>query len=158
MPKTPCWGPDRTIFRVFRTLHCNFSGNTFRKNGPPMAPPAKVLHPKWPQMDYLILTVSSKSGKNIEFSQSNLTFFRKNSFSILCRLRPVSSWQCVLPQGPWDPRIVQTGKMYIVQTGKMCIVQTGKMCIVQTGKMLSLIHIWRCRRSTLCRSRWSPYH
>ena len=25
-------------------------------------------------------------------------------------------------------------------------------------KVLSLIHIWRCRRSTLCRSRWSPYH
>ena len=25
-------------------------------------------------------------------------------------------------------------------------------------KQLSLIHIWRCRRSTLCRSRWSPYH
>ena len=25
-------------------------------------------------------------------------------------------------------------------------------------KCLSLIHIWRCRRSTLCRSRWSPYH
>ena len=23
---------------------------------------------------------------------------------------------------------------------------------------LSLIHIWRCRRTTLCRSRWSPYH
>ena len=26
------------------------------------------------------------------------------------------------------------------------------------GQNLSLIHIWRCRRSTLCRSRWSPYH
>ena len=26
------------------------------------------------------------------------------------------------------------------------------------AKRLSLIHIWRCRRSTLCRSRWSPYH
>ena len=26
------------------------------------------------------------------------------------------------------------------------------------GYFLSLIHIWRCRRSTLCRSRWSPYH
>ena len=25
-------------------------------------------------------------------------------------------------------------------------------------QLLSLIHIWRCRRSTLCRSRWSPYH
>ena len=23
---------------------------------------------------------------------------------------------------------------------------------------LSLIHIWRCRRYSLCRSRWSPYH
>ena len=27
-----------------------------------------------------------------------------------------------------------------------------------TSINLSLIHIWRCRRSTLCRSRWSPYH
>ena len=26
------------------------------------------------------------------------------------------------------------------------------------AQKLSLIHIWRCRRSTLCRSRWSPYH
>ena len=25
-------------------------------------------------------------------------------------------------------------------------------------KQLSLIHIWRCRRYSLCRSRWSPYH
>ena len=24
--------------------------------------------------------------------------------------------------------------------------------------LLSLIHIWRCRRSYACRSRWSPYH
>ena len=31
-------------------------------------------------------------------------------------------------------------------------VSGGAICI------LSLIHIWRCRRSTLCRSRWSPYH
>ena len=28
----------------------------------------------------------------------------------------------------------------------------------QVTLCLSLIHIWRCRRSTLCRSRWSPYH
>ena len=25
-------------------------------------------------------------------------------------------------------------------------------------QLLSLIHIWRCRRVTVCRSRWSPYH
>ena len=24
--------------------------------------------------------------------------------------------------------------------------------------VLSLIHIWRCRRYAVCRSRWSPYH
>ena len=28
----------------------------------------------------------------------------------------------------------------------------------KSGKNLSLIHIWRCRRYSLCRSRWSPYH
>ena len=26
------------------------------------------------------------------------------------------------------------------------------------GGYLSLIHIWRCRRYAVCRSRWSPYH
>ena len=33
-------------------------------------------------------------------------------------------------------------------------------CVARLGAVtdLSLIHIWRCRRSTLCRSRWSPYH
>ena len=30
--------------------------------------------------------------------------------------------------------------------------------ILESVQHLSLIHIWRCRRSTLCRSRWSPYH
>ena len=30
--------------------------------------------------------------------------------------------------------------------------------LVRSELDLSLIHIWRCRRSTLCRSRWSPYH
>ena len=29
---------------------------------------------------------------------------------------------------------------------------------VRTHTHLSLIHIWRCRRDVLCRSRWSPYH
>ena len=27
-----------------------------------------------------------------------------------------------------------------------------------THTLLSLIHIWRCRRVSQCRSRWSPYH
>ena len=29
---------------------------------------------------------------------------------------------------------------------------------LQYKQGLSLIHIWRCRRYSLCRSRWSPYH
>ena len=36
--------------------------------------------------------------------------------------------------------------------------QPYRRCNSQTPYSLSLIHIWRCRRSTLCRSRWSPYH
>ena len=37
---------------------------------------------------------------------------------------------------------------------------TGDMSIpLQFASLyLSLIHIWRCRRDVLCRSRWSPYH
>ena len=28
----------------------------------------------------------------------------------------------------------------------------------ERNNSLSLIHIWRCRRNSACRSRWSPYH
>ena len=31
-------------------------------------------------------------------------------------------------------------------------------CMSEMCCTLSLIHIWRCRRSYACRSRWSPYH
>ena len=34
----------------------------------------------------------------------------------------------------------------------------SKHFVLSCDVELSLIHIWRCRRSTLCRSRWSPYH
>ena len=32
------------------------------------------------------------------------------------------------------------------------------LCMHTQVHVLSLIHIWRCRRDVLCRSRWSPYH
>ena len=107
MPQPPLLTSDSIFFPNFlRTLRCNFVRNSFRKNGPPMAPPAKVLHPKWPHADYLILTFSSKSDKKHWFFTVKPHFFWKNTFSILSRLRPVSLWQCVLPQGSWDPRIL----------------------------------------------------
>ena len=37
-------------------------------------------------------------------------------------------------------------------------VASSRTGLLYTFINLSLIHIWRCRRSTLCRSRWSPYH
>ena len=37
-------------------------------------------------------------------------------------------------------------------------VSIGYVIATSEPADLSLIHIWRCRRSTLCRSRWSPYH
>ena len=35
---------------------------------------------------------------------------------------------------------------------------TTRYWYLWTPILLSLIHIWRCRRSYACRSRWSPYH
>ena len=49
----------------------------------------------------------------------------------------------------WVPRCA--GEVLYVMSTPMC--RCGVVCYE-----LSLIHIWRCRRSTLCRSRWSPYH
>ena len=42
----------------------------------------------------------------------------------------------------------------------LLLEKLNKCWMSQTGprKRLSLIHIWRCRRSYACRSRWSPYH
>ena len=48
--------------------------------------------------------------------------------------------------------LTQQGKEYLYSD--VCSKNSWKL----SGLYLSLIHIWRCRRSTLCRSRWSPYH
>ena len=47
----------------------------------------------------------------------------------------------------------KTVQCYLIYT----IIQLTCSC-TSSYDQLSLIHIWRCRRSTLCRSRWSPYH
>ena len=50
------------------------------------------------------------------------------------------------------PRLVELCVDPVQRNHSDCVLLT---CLVM---LLSLIHIWRCRRSTLCRSRWSPYH
>ena len=37
-------------------------------------------------------------------------------------------------------------------------IQSNSIILTFPPCKLSLIHIWRCRRYSLCRSRWSPYH
>ena len=70
----------------------------------------------------------------------------------------------------WAILIVQRIRGKIIGCVLCCIVYHGcaqwyttHMCALHRSvqnhlRCLSLIHIWRCRRSTLCRSRWSPYH
>eukprot|EP00826_Nyctotherus_ovalis_P063315 TRINITY_DN9275_c0_g2_i4.p1 TRINITY_DN9275_c0_g2~~TRINITY_DN9275_c0_g2_i4.p1 ORF type:complete len:247 (+),score=20.43 TRINITY_DN9275_c0_g2_i4:212-952(+) len=51
--------------------------------------------------------------------------------------------------------------IYLAQYNKtppQNLTNTQTVNYLSTTEYLSLIHICRCRRSTLCRSRWSPYH
>ena len=44
----------------------------------------------------------------------------------------------------------------LLQTLHLCPPSVKVIC--WSIYKLSLIHIWRCRRYAVCRSRWSPYH
>ena len=46
--------------------------------------------------------------------------------------------------------------LFIIGLLISCLEKSTKLLI--SVLWLSLIHIWRCRRYSLCRSRWSPYH
>ena len=58
-----------------------------------------------------------------------------------------------LEQGNWGWRVVSTR-----QPQFPCSRFSQKSGLYFLVQDLSLIHIWRCRRYSLCRSRWSPYH
>ena len=53
---------------------------------------------------------------------------------------------------------LSTGGTYLPDTNATSDTQCLPCPIGQYCPELSLIHIWRCRRITGCRSRWSPYH
>ena len=52
---------------------------------------------------------------------------------------------------PWNDFNCTTSQYYCAKIPK-------SQRLVKKIPRLSLIHIWRCRRSYACRSRWSPYH
>ena len=71
---------------------------------------------------------------------------------VIADARSDHQWQ---PQ-PWAPAGMGKGGG-TCPPWKCCKIFCALSVIVKR-RGLSLIHIWRCRRSTLCRSRWSPYH
>ena len=50
------------------------------------------------------------------------------------------------------------GWTYPFRVGLLATLLGWTIVLILTQVYLSLIHIWRCRRSYACRSRWSPYH
>ena len=53
---------------------------------------------------------------------------------------------------------LQTQIIHLGYTRNNAIYMILYVVFFVSGIELSLIHIWRCRRYSLCRSRWSPYH
>ena len=79
---------------------------------------------------------------------------------------PLEQW-CLLT-GRWHEMITEMLKdvhtvtdVLLLYVNVMSVVHADVLLTREAFKqlcVLSLIHIWRCRRSYACRSRWSPYH
>ena len=76
----------------------------------------------------------------------------------------IVNWRCKPPTLP-QVQAVTGEAVDAVFTPFRALRITGTGCTVINVQLtvlpfvtLSLIHIWRCRRITGCRSRWSPYH
>ena len=52
----------------------------------------------------------------------------------------------------------QKGKTLEDRTRGSEVRELSRITKKELSMNLSLIHIWRCRRYAVCRSRWSPYH
>ena len=70
----------------------------------------------------------------------------------------------LITQTHWKPVLFVENWWDATASTQLIANQHGATCRIwqrwglKSQPNLSLIHIWRCRRSTLCRSRWSPYH
>ena len=102
----------------------------------------------------ILTTIFSEWWKS--FSRKTTTFINKtNSFSTKSSTtrrskRPTSNESKGFKSYKWNLKTknLQLLEIWIEE------VLSLKAPIIE----LSLIHIWRCRRYAVCRSRWSPYH
>ena len=112
-------------------------------------------------------------------------FFCRIAYQILCRVGLHTTWSCmpmsiqpdddrirkfcdyilddyISPDAQFPPLIWAQYSLSLDRIMNSCESFTQNLTVCCTAHTpipsLSLIHIWRCRRSTLCRSRWSPYH
>ena len=92
---------------------------------------------------------------------------RGNQTASLLVMLTVELTGCLIPIVLYIQVYGENGTHYNVGKLKFCVSfmvcgqgrrYVTRLCNWLAVRCLSLIHIWRCRRSTLCRSRWSPYH
>ena len=95
--------------------------------------------------------------------KKNVQFRTVLKFNLRCpwRVCPRTKWMAWYK---WlnPARFTTKTRIYIIQM-MWIIYQSIKIsnfywCVNVEVTYLSLIHIWRCRRYAVCRSRWSPYH
>ena len=75
-------------------------------------------------------------------------------------------WMTITAAPDLIPSMCSFGKADSESLFVLCVWKFGLSSVIITTMSwvnssalpLSLIHIWRCRRDVLCRSRWSPYH
>ena len=110
--------------------------------------------------------LKKKKWKNTSFfhAQSQMSNFAwwHNSLSFICSCY---FWDSLLVERQTcDTKVASLnpgrsgGKIFFSRVYFVCWLLFSVRSTPVLLQWLSLIHIWRCRRDVLCRSRWSPYH
>ena len=106
---------------------------------------------------YLIFSVSKwiRSYRERKSGKKSSTKCIKEFISIFTSSFNFKSWCWVFLSNVWIKSSYQVLHQVFVSS---LPIKSLYQVFMSSLHILSLIHIWRCRRSTLCRSRWSPYH
>ena len=112
--------------------------------------PRKRRHSRWKLSQELKWKKSSKKWKSFQ----NLNFFYTHT-KMAGRTR---EWYKIKPKISVPFMLELKYESKIIFKNYLWLKKYVLGCKRSVPSTLSLIHIWRCRRSYACRSRWSPYH